>query len=194
MSSTSDGSFYVVDNSVFNSVLVSQGSLSTAAPGIVGATAAAFGVVVRAGWKAIALTSDIDPCSWLEHLEHAFFADDRFDGFATVLTGRAAAGDPVVAMASAGHCRPLLVGSRVQVVTVDPRPPLGVLGGQVSRTTAVTVEPGQALMVYTDGLIEKSRVMLALPMSVSLCLGNARVMSPRCGTRFQSIVDFPLVV
>ena len=48
LSAAADGSFFVIDNSVFNSVLVSQGALA-AAPGAVGAAAAAvaaFGVVV----------------------------------------------------------------------------------------------------------------------------------------------------
>jgi uncharacterized protein (TIGR03437 family) len=45
----SDGSFFVVDNIVFNSVLVPQGALATAPPGAIGAAAQAafaFGVVV----------------------------------------------------------------------------------------------------------------------------------------------------
>jgi len=39
---TGDGSFYVVDNTVFNSVGVSQGNLVTAPPGAIGAAAQAF--------------------------------------------------------------------------------------------------------------------------------------------------------
>jgi uncharacterized protein (TIGR03437 family) len=48
-SATADGSFYVIDNLVFNSVLVSQGALATAPPGAFGPAAQAalaFGVSV----------------------------------------------------------------------------------------------------------------------------------------------------
>jgi uncharacterized protein (TIGR03437 family) len=48
-SSTADGSFYVIDNLVFNSVLVSQGALATAPPGAIGGAAQAalaFGTAI----------------------------------------------------------------------------------------------------------------------------------------------------
>src|SRR5262249_36670345 len=48
-SASSDGTFYVIDNSVFNSVLVPQGALAAAAPGAIGPGAQgalAFGVSI----------------------------------------------------------------------------------------------------------------------------------------------------
>jgi serine phosphatase RsbU (regulator of sigma subunit) len=66
--------------------------------------------------------------------------------------------DPVAGecvVASAGHPPPLLVtpGGGVDLVNVTPGAPLGV-GGQRFEEREFTVEPGSALALYTDGLVE----------------------------------------
>ncbi len=66
--------------------------------------------------------------------------------------------DPVAGecvVASAGHPPPLLVtpGGGVDLVNITPGAPLGV-GGQRFEEREFTVEPGSALVLYTDGLVE----------------------------------------
>jgi serine phosphatase RsbU (regulator of sigma subunit) len=123
-----------------------------------GPDAAAFGVVVRAGWKAIALSSPPDPVLWLETLERSFFEDHRFHGFATALTGVVRPGDPLVRIASAGHCRPIRVGERVcDEVPTATRPPLGVPGGRRAVLTEIRLGRGERVLMYTDGLVENHR-------------------------------------
>lgn len=66
--------------------------------------------------------------------------------------------DPIAGecvIASAGHPPPLLVtpGGGVDLVRITPGAPLGV-GGQRYEEREFTVEPGSALALYTDGLVE----------------------------------------
>lgn len=66
--------------------------------------------------------------------------------------------DPIVGecvIASAGHPPPLLVapGGGVDLVRLTPGAPLGV-GGQRYEEREFAVEPGSALALYTDGLVE----------------------------------------
>lgn len=66
--------------------------------------------------------------------------------------------DPVVGecvMASAGHPPPVLAtsGGGAELIELSPGAPLGV-GGQRFEERVLTVEPGCALALYTDGLVE----------------------------------------
>ena len=66
--------------------------------------------------------------------------------------------DPVAGecvVASAGHPPPVLVtpGGGVDLVQITPGAPLGV-GGQRYEEREFAVEPGSALALYTDGLVE----------------------------------------
>lgn len=121
------------------------------------ADAAAFGVAMRAGWKALAFAAPDEPLVWLDTLEDAFFADGRFDGFVTALTGRIVPKSRDVLLATAGHCWPVTIGSGVRLVEMSPGLPLG-LGRAVPRTTLdLTLRPAEQLVVYTDGLIESRK-------------------------------------
>lgn len=121
------------------------------------ADAAAFGVAMRAGWKALAFAAPDDPLLWLNTLEDAFFADGRFDGFVTALTGRIVPKTRDMVIATAGHCWPVRVGTDVQLVEMRPGLPLG-LGRVVPRTTLeITLRVDEHLVIYTDGLIENRK-------------------------------------
>jgi len=70
-------------------------------------------------------------------------------GFLEVATGR-------LAFANAGHLRPLRIApcGAVSEVVTKPEPPLGVRSGLEHNDHAQTIEPGEALVVITDGLPE----------------------------------------
>lgn len=75
-----------------------------------------------------------------------------------VATAIVAVVDPVartVELCSAGHPPPLLFsGAEMREVDVPTRPLLGVGAGQ-SRTVTVALPPGDTLVFYTDGLVER---------------------------------------
>ena len=59
-----------------------------------------------------------------------------------------------VRLAVAGHLPPLLVDGDSAVEATEPAPILGAFDDDSWQTQAVTVEPGQQLVVVTDGVIE----------------------------------------
>ena len=95
-----------------------------------------------------------DPAVCLDRLD--LLMDGLLDQ--RVATAVAVVLDPatgVCRIASAGHPAPLLVadGSAVDAPVV-PRPLLG-LGAGSATSTELTLAPGETLLVYTDGLVEK---------------------------------------
>jgi sigma-B regulation protein RsbU (phosphoserine phosphatase) len=66
-------------------------------------------------------------------------------------------GDGRIAWASAGHDPPLRVGRDGQIATVDLTPvrlPLGIEPHVVYPTVSWVLEPGERLVLFTDGLVE----------------------------------------
>jgi serine phosphatase RsbU (regulator of sigma subunit) len=63
----------------------------------------------------------------------------------------------VVRYASAGHPPALLIAPDGAVTRLDEglSPPLGCLMGGTTSDTALEVEPGSTVIVYTDGLVER---------------------------------------
>ncbi|MEY2442654.1 MAG: hypothetical protein QOJ46_2080, partial [bacterium] len=63
---------------------------------------------------------------------------------------------------NAGHPPPLLVTAEGEARFLDgvPAPPMGVLETPRYREHTVTLEPGSTLMLYTDGLVERSTEVL----------------------------------
>ncbi len=122
-----------------------------------GASAAAFGVVVRAGWKAIAIEHPDDPCYWLDALQRSFFEDGRFDGFATALVGRVMPGDPRIEMCSAGHCWPIVVDEDTRLLDTCNSAPLGVPTRSGRQVVELDLASDGVLLLYTDGLIENRK-------------------------------------
>ena len=67
-------------------------------------------------------------------------------------------------LASAGHPPPILVAGsgEARVLDATPAPPLGTLPYGTYVEAEATVAPGEALMLYTDGLIERRREPLTV--------------------------------
>jgi serine phosphatase RsbU (regulator of sigma subunit) len=67
-------------------------------------------------------------------------------------------GTRLVTWASAGHLNPLLVldTGASELLDGDPGPPLGVSETAVYTDRSCRVQPGGSLLVYTDGLVERS--------------------------------------
>jgi serine phosphatase RsbU (regulator of sigma subunit) len=75
--------------------------------------------------------------------------------FATVLVGVADLTTRQITLANAGHLNPLIVSeTQSRYVETDVGVPLGVLAGPYPSTT-VTVPAGSAMVMFTDGLVER---------------------------------------
>jgi serine phosphatase RsbU (regulator of sigma subunit) len=76
---------------------------------------------------------------------------------ATLLLGRLEPDTGMLEFVSAGHPPPLRVGGEESAfLDVQPGPPLGAPNEPESFTsTRATIEPGNALLFYTDGLVER---------------------------------------
>ncbi|MGH3583314.1 MAG: PP2C family protein-serine/threonine phosphatase, partial [Mycobacterium sp.] len=74
--------------------------------------------------------------------------------FATVIAARIELGTGHVEAASAGHLMPLRTATVVAEAPVLLSPPIGVRGAQYLPST-FTIDPGEALVMYSDGLVER---------------------------------------
>ncbi|MEU6476865.1 SpoIIE family protein phosphatase [Streptomyces sp. NPDC047017] len=110
---------------------------------------------LRTATKALA-SLDLDPARLLEHLDR--ITDGLDHSIATCLY---AVHDPRLRqcrIANAGHLPPARVrpGRPPELLDLPTGVPLGV-GGVAFSTTTVSLEPGDQLVLYTDGLVETRR-------------------------------------
>jgi anti-sigma regulatory factor (Ser/Thr protein kinase) len=118
-----------------------------------GAHAAAVMGQLRAALRAYAVL-DLEPAQVLTHL------DDLVQGLneALLVTCVYAVYDPFTrecVLANAGHPPPLLTGAHgCHPMEVPPDVPLGV-GGIAFNDHAFTVAPGDTIVLYTDGVVER---------------------------------------
>ncbi|HOW86269.1 MAG TPA: SpoIIE family protein phosphatase [Candidatus Aminicenantes bacterium] len=89
----------------------------------------------------------------VEHASRVFCQSILPNHYATLVCGRAA-GSGEVEICNAGHPPPLLI-SEAGVAEIDPTGvPIGAFCDAPFATTRLRFEPGQALLLYTDGLSE----------------------------------------
>ena len=115
--------------------------------------AAATMGAVRSGLRALMRHAD-DPASLVELLQFSW--DDLVvERMATLVVVFVDGETGEYSVASAGHPPPLVVPAvgRPSFVELDPAPPLGCLPGPVVATRG-QLEPGDLILLYTDGLIE----------------------------------------
>ncbi|KOV56253.1 protein phosphatase [Streptomyces sp. MMG1121] len=82
--------------------------------------------------------------------------EEAAERFATALLVEIPDRDPVTRMTSCGHPPPLLLspGHAVTVPSLHPSPPLGVHSGVEHTLDVFSFEPGDTLLLYTDGVME----------------------------------------
>ncbi|WP_433791186.1 ATP-binding SpoIIE family protein phosphatase [Actinoplanes sp. CA-252034] len=119
---------------------------------------------VRAALRALALTDPAPPSvlAGLDRLVGSLGAESRNEEiFVTVVYGVLDPSDGSITLASAGHPPPVLrragraVGEQAtaELVKVPPGAPLG-LGGRW-QTGAVRLEPGDTILMFSDGVVER---------------------------------------
>jgi serine phosphatase RsbU (regulator of sigma subunit) len=121
---------------------------------------AALGALLRVSWRALVLAG-VDEPQLLPKLQQVLVSErhDRslFTTAATVALRPLDEGAPgrVEALVRlAGHPPPLVLGPRPQTVTTHVGLPLGISPTAEWEATQVVLDPGWALLVHTDGLIE----------------------------------------
>ncbi|MFJ4950663.1 PP2C family protein-serine/threonine phosphatase [Streptomyces sp. NPDC088760] len=82
--------------------------------------------------------------------------EEEGERFATALLVEIPDRDPVTRMTSCGHPPPLLLspGHGVTVPSLHPSPPLGVHDSSEHTLDVFSFEPGDTLLLYTDGVVE----------------------------------------
>jgi GAF domain-containing protein len=132
----------------------------------------AIGDVVGHGIKAAALMGQ------LRTTLHAFAIEDHgpartlelVDRFIQAMPGQAMAtaayavidpNDGSLRLASAGHLPPIIVSNgSARIVELEPAAPLGAFPYGRCRESETTLEAGEVLVFYTDGLVERPEVPL----------------------------------
>jgi phosphoserine phosphatase RsbU/P len=95
----------------------------------------------------------------LEHIHQALDGVIRDecggDGFVTGQLGRLELGSGSLAILNAGHPPPLLIrhGRVIQKLDCPPAPPWGI-GSERAQRTVVSLEPGDSVLLYSDGVVE----------------------------------------
>ncbi|MDI6103056.1 PP2C family protein-serine/threonine phosphatase [Actinoplanes sp. NEAU-A12] len=104
-------------------------------------------------------------------LEQALAANEAIIGntpagslFATGLLGRLDLSTGILDVVNAGHPAPLLVrAGTVRPVVLPANRPFGVLKDKPYRATRFQLEPGDRLVLLTDGMLERGAAALDLP-------------------------------
>jgi anti-sigma regulatory factor (Ser/Thr protein kinase) len=125
-----------------------------------GMAAATFMGQMRSAVRAYALDSD-GPAEVLTKL--AEFADRMHSRMATMIYATLNMATWEVRFARAGHPYPLLLHSdgTAEFLTDTGGPPLGTGGGHLYEEDRLILNPGETLLLYTDGLIERRGRQLA---------------------------------
>lgn len=116
---------------------------------------AALGVALRIAWRSLVLAG-IDDRSVLSHVESILKAErGASDLFVTACDITVSSDRRALTLRVAGHPPPVLIGWEAQSVQVaEAGLPLGVLEDATWPARTVRLEPGWALLLYTDGLVE----------------------------------------
>jgi PAS domain S-box-containing protein len=124
-----------------------------------GVDAAALTGLTRYTVRATALQRD-EPQHVLSALNDTILAEELEGRFCTVIYGslHTDGGDALLTLTCAGHPLPLVIRASGQIETVGhPGTLLGVLPQVVLRDHTVRLEPGDAVVLFTDGITERRR-------------------------------------
>lgn len=125
----------------------------------------------------------------------AMLANAGADQFVTGQLLRIRLSDGAVDFVNAGHPSPYLIrdGRAIEVELVDPQPPFGIVAGAY-RTQAAQLQPGDRLVLVTDGYLERNAVRLDLSKLLSTSVGrNPREVVRQLATNVLAATDGTLL-
>jgi sigma-B regulation protein RsbU (phosphoserine phosphatase) len=160
-----------------------------------GMPAALFMVAIRSLTRHPA-TADKSPAETLRQLNAALAAGNYSGMFVTLVYGMYDPASGHVVLASGAHPQPLLrnADGRVEVVPLHSSRPLGLeVGGMGLTDTELTLAPGAALVLYTDGFTEAcapdSQTLFGLPRLQEALGGPRTQMSLQaCADHVETVV------
>ena len=146
----------------YDTITLGDGQVGVAIGDVVGhgIGAAALMGQLRTALRAYALTRD-SPSKVLTLVDRFVDALDE-DVMATAAYALVDLDSGWVRYASAGHLPPVLIagGEPPRALDLAPAPPLGAFGHRLCPEYDFTLNPGDILLLYTDGLIERPGISL----------------------------------
>ena len=110
--------------------------------------------------------------------EHA--AETGLDDFVTGLLGRLDLREGTLELVNAGHVAPFLArGGVVRTLDLPVDLPFGMFGDTTYRRSVVALEPGDRIVLVTDGMLERN----AAGLDLSIAVRETRELHPREAAR-----------
>ncbi|MGP4000025.1 PP2C family protein-serine/threonine phosphatase [Streptomyces sp. 8N706] len=140
----------------YDALPLPEGALGLAVGGVTGSGPSAVAAMgrLRASLRAYAVMEGEDPVAVLSDLELLLRLTEPARSATALFAyceGR------TLLMAGAGHCPPLIVGDRrTEFVETSLSAPLGMLSCWEAPSVEFEVEPGETLLLYSDGLLHRT--------------------------------------
>ncbi|MZD09571.1 SpoIIE family protein phosphatase [Streptomyces sp. SID5785] len=142
----------------YDALPLPEGALGLAVGSVTGCGASAVAAMgrLRASLRAYAVMEGEDPVAVLSDLELLLRLTEPARS-ATALFAYCEPAQRKIVLAGAGHSPPLLVGPRrTEFVETTLSAPLGMLACWEAPSTEVEPEPGETVLLYTDGLLRRT--------------------------------------
>jgi serine phosphatase RsbU (regulator of sigma subunit) len=142
----------------YDALPLPDAALGLAVGSVTGSGASAIAAMgrLRASLRAYAVMEGEDPVAVLSDLELLL----RLTEPARSATALFAYCEPAlrkITLAGAGHCPPLLIGERrTDFVETTVSAPLGMLACWEAPSVELSAEPGETVLLYTDGLLHRT--------------------------------------
>ncbi|MFE6774731.1 PP2C family protein-serine/threonine phosphatase [Streptomyces sp. NPDC057702] len=142
----------------YDALPLPEGALGLSVGGVTGSGPSAVAAMgrLRASLRAYAVLEGEDPVAVLSDLELLLRLTEPARS-ATALFAYCEPAHRSVILAGAGHCPPLLIGpERTTYVETTLSAPLGMLACWEAPSVGVRPEPGETLLLYSDGLLHRT--------------------------------------
>ena len=101
-----------------------------------------------------------DPGEIISQVNNAMSEMNENSMFVTLFVGVLDLHTGNLTYSNAGHCAPVLLGGEPTFLTVDANIPVGVMSEWQFSSQQTTINPGQTVFLYTDGLTEAENANL----------------------------------
>ncbi|MER0245190.1 SpoIIE family protein phosphatase [Streptomyces sp. HSW2009] len=142
----------------YDALALPDGALGLSIGGVTGGGPSAVAAMgrLRASLRAYAVLEGEDPVAVLSDLELLLRLTEPARA-ATALFAYCEPAHRTVVLAGAGHCPPLLIGAeRTRYVETSLSAPLGMLACWEAPSVGVSPEPGDTLLLFSDGLLHRT--------------------------------------